>query len=40
MVSPKPGLSVVQSGSSISIETLQRAIDVKALPVQEIKDLI
>ncbi len=34
---PKPELSV-QSGNSISIESLHRAIDMKLLPVQEIKD--
>jgi hypothetical protein len=38
LVSPRPELSINQSGPSISIETLQRAIDVNSLPVQEIKD--
>ena len=40
LVKPQPGISVVQSGPSISIETLHRAIDVNSLPVQEIKDYI
>jgi hypothetical protein len=35
---PKPELSVIQSGPTISIESLHRAIDVNSLPVQEIKD--
>jgi hypothetical protein len=38
LVSAKPELSVIQSGPSISIETLHRAIDVNSLPVQDVKD--
>jgi hypothetical protein len=38
MINSKPELSAVQSGPSISIETLHRAIDVNSVPVQEIKD--
>ena len=38
LVSAKPELSVIQSGPSISIETLHRVIDVNSLPVQEVKD--
>jgi hypothetical protein len=38
MINSKPELSAVQSGPSISIEKLHRAIDVNSVPVQEIKD--
>jgi hypothetical protein len=40
LVSPKGELSEIRSGPSISIESLQRAIDVKSLPVQEIEDFV
>jgi hypothetical protein len=40
LVSPKAELSEIRSGPSISIESLQRAIDVKSLPVQEIEDFV
>jgi hypothetical protein len=40
LVSPKGEVSEIRSGPSISIESLQRAIDVKSLPVQEIEDFV